>query len=267
MHIRTRYFIGVLFLASVGGCTLGWSAEPETEELENYIEDHMQALGQRFISPLTRSGFSARLRDARVLYLGDHHRDTEHHQQILELINWVCDQGYRPVLGIEAIGTEDNPDLQEYLNDDISLELLRTRVLVRWPDSWLDNATVDAGFFRSLLRLARERGLSAFPLEPAPRLGLHERDSVIAKQIRRALVLHRGELLIVVVGHAHLLGSGHLVGRVGAPSLVIGARFSEVLEREFRNHPVIGETEFLRTDRDVLFLKPRPARGDQGIRR
>ena len=267
MLIRIRNSLATLFLTTCSGCALVWPVAPETEELEDYIESHMQALGERFITPLSRDAFTTRLRDARILYLGDHHRDTEHHVRLLELIEWVCDQGYQPVLGIEAIGTEDNPHLQEYLNDDISLELLRTRVLVRWQDSWLDSASVDSKFFRSLLRLAHDRGLSAFPLEPTPRLALGARDSVIAKQVRRALVLHPDELLIVVVGHAHLLGNGHLVGRVGTPSIVIGAELSETLEQEFQNHPATADTEFLRTDRNVLFLKSGFGGVEQSVRR
>ncbi len=36
-------------------------------------------------------------------------------------------------------------------------------------------------------------------------------------------------LIVVVVGHAHLLGKGRLVARVGLPSLAVGARMSQRL--------------------------------------
>ena len=111
-------------------------------------------------------------------------------------------------------------------------------------------------FFQSLLSYAKEHELDAFPLEPAPRLALEHRDTVIANNIHRALRLYPDRLIIVVVGHAHLLGEGHLIGKVGEPCLSIAARLSPDLEKELAKHPSLKSADFLRSERDVLFFPP-----------
>ena len=198
--------------------------------------------------------FAKMLRDKRILFLGDHHRDSDLHRQMLELIDWACANGHRPVLGIEAVGIQDDANLQEYLAGGITLARLRARIARRWPLSWLESDDVDHSFFRQLLSRAKTKAMPVFCLEPTPRHTLTARDTIIASNIRRALRLHQDRLLIVIVGHAHLLGRGHLTGRVGVPSIAVGARLSPTLEALAESHPPIGAGEFLRTERGVLFF-------------
>src|SRR5690606_29507413 len=134
-----------------------------------------------------REEFAFRLRRAGLLFLGDHHRDGDLHDHLRGLLEWICTSGLRPVLGLEAIGLEDNPDLQEYLAGGIPLDTLRRRMRYRWADSWLDNPDVDHEFFREVLRLARRFGLPVFPLESTPRsTSLSQRDAAMARSIVRA---------------------------------------------------------------------------------
>ena len=91
------------------------------------------------------------------------------------------------------------------------------------------------------------------------------RDGIIATNIRRALRLYPDRVIVVFVGDAHILGDGHLLGRVGAPSLTIAARFSPVLARALADHPPAREDEFLRTDRGVLFFSPSSAERVSGL--
>ncbi len=246
-----------LAVASSGGCSVSWDAPaPQQLCLKNYVDAHFQQLGTEFVDALPRTDFLTQLRRTRVLYLGDHHRDAHLHARILELLDWICAQGLRPVIGMEAIGSQDNPGLQEFVAGGIELEALRRRIAIRWPLSWLERDGVDRAFFLNLLRRTRRHELDAFPLEPTPRLGLDHRDGVIATNIRRALRLYPDRLILVIVGHAHILGDGHLLGRVGAPSMTIAARCSPVLTRAIAQHPPVGKNEFLRTDRGVLFFPP-----------
>ena len=238
-----------------------WSADLQgrPKYLAAYIDAHYQDLGQQFVTPMTRTQFRERLRETRVLFLGDHHRDPGLHARILTLIEWLSQQGLRPMLGIEAVGIQDNTVLQEYLTGDLDLRQLRHRIKARWQDSWLDNPDVDQGFYRDLLRTARAHKTPVFTLEPTPRHQLATRDTMIASNIRRALQLHPDNLIVVIVGHAHLLGQGHLVGRVGAPALAIAARFSPALQQAAAKLPRISESSFLQTERGILFFPTTPA--------
>ncbi len=247
-----------LAVAIPGGCSVSWDTPgPQELYLKNYVDAHFHALGTEFVDALSRTDFLTQLRRTRVLYLGDHHRDVQLHARMLELLDWICAQGLRPVIGMEAIGSQDNPSLQEFLVGGIQLDALRRRIVSRWPLSWLERQGVDRAFFRDLLRRTHRHKLDAFPLEPTPRFGLDHRDGVIATNIRRALRLYPDRLILVIVGHAHILGDGHLLGRVGAPSMTIAARCSPVLTRAIARHPPVGKHEFLRTDRGVLFFPPR----------
>jgi hypothetical protein len=245
--------------AGLTGC-IGWTRDPQgrPEYLASYIDTHYDDLGTRFVQPVSRTGFAARLEGARVLFLGDHHRDHQLHARILELIEWICESGHRPVMGVEAVGIQDDASLQEYLSGDIELQVLRRRIARRWPHSWLDNPEVDAPFFRDLLGLARAHRLPTFALEPTPRLALGERDAIIAQNIRRAVRLHPDRLIIVLVGHAHLFGQGHLYGRIGVESLAIAPRLSPLLGGQLAGQPAIPDSAFLCSDRGVLFFGPTP---------
>ena len=66
---------------------------------------------------------------------------------------------------------------------------------------------------------------------------------------------------MVVVGHAHLLGKGRLVDRIGLPSLAIGARMSEKLTKAYVDYPRAKEPCFLQTTSGILFFHPMTPKG------
>ena len=123
------------------------------------------------------------------------------------------------------------------------------------PGSWLDSDEVDSAFYRYLLLAAREWRVPAYALEPIPRLPLSQRDAVIAARVRRIALAHPEALLVVVVGHAHLLGEGGLLARVALPNVAVGARLSVALHRQLAEvRPPPGTV--LRTPSGVLFFAP-----------
>jgi len=242
----------------LGGCSgLPPSQAERAAYLASYIEAHYRDLGQEFVAPVSREEFRTRLNNTRILFLGDHHQDAALHTKILALLSWISKQGKPVVLGIEAIGTQDDQELQDYLAGKIRLNQLRRRIANRWSGSWLDSQAVDHDFFQDLLRTARHNQMPVFPLEPTPRLNLASRDIQIARNIRRALRRYPNHLIVIVVGHAHLLGQGHLLARIGAPSLAIGARLSVTLTKKLKSQRPCDTTSFLQTDQGILFFPGR----------
>lgn len=233
--------------------------------LRAYKESHYRGLGTDFDASWTWEDFSRALDSSRVLFLGDHHKDEELHDRMLAtLLRLSRTHGRKIALGLEAVGIQDELAIARYLRGEDDLDTLRAHVRTRWPQSWLDPGDVDAGFYRATLEVARRERLPVFGLEPAPRLPLAKRDAAIASRIR---LVHRhlpNHLLVVIVGHAHLLGRGNVIGRTQLPSVAVGARMSRSLERSRRSvtppagHP--PRVEFLRAESGVLFYEPPPGR-------
>jgi hypothetical protein len=271
--VPTAYITALLSLLGIliGGCQSGYldwerkklPGEPERPAyLQAYVNAHYRDLGTHFSARFSLDRFQEELRSARVLFLGDHHRDELLHDKMVALLHWLVEQGHRPVLGLEAVGFDDNADLQEFLAGGVDLGELRKRTLARWPGSWLaDDGRVDSSYFRALLSLAKKNRLAVFPLEPTPRLLLANRDSVIARSIRDAARAFPDRLIVVVVGHAHLLGKGRLVARVGLPSLAVGARMSQQLTTAYLDYPRAQQPCFLKTTSGILFFHPMTPKG------
>ncbi len=224
-------------------------------KLQDYKEEHYLSLGKTITGTVDWSGFLEEARSSRVLYLGDHHRNRELHAAYMDLLRGLLEAGIKPVLGLEAIATQDNELLQDYLSGAIDMRRLRQGIRRRWPGSWLDNKSLDTEFFQGLLLLAKEEELPVFPIEPAPRGELDARDVIIAENILRANEAYPESLIVVVVGHVHLLGPGHLRERVPLPSTMIGADMSVSLEKA-RQEMGSQSDLFLRSESGVLFYNP-----------
>jgi hypothetical protein len=251
-------------LAALLGCAhpkLAWGERgPEDPSpsgpayLRDYKELHYRELGEEFVGTVDWHEFDRMLDDAEVLWLGDHHEDETLHDRMLETVARIA-RVREIAVGLEAYGVQDEALVARFLAGDVDLAAVREAIRKRWPDSWLSHPTLDAPFYAATLELARDRGLPVFALEPTPRLPLAERDAYIASRVRSVAAGSR--LVVVVVGHTHLLGKDKLVDRCGATSVVIGARMSRSL-RESWARARATDGPFLATDTGVLFFNPPP---------
>lgn len=248
-------FVDAFALLCLGGCgLLGIPIHVvSSETLETYKDAHYRALGTAISTTLEWPQFLSEARQARVLFLGDHHTDKGLHVAYLDLLQRLFDADIEITLGLEAIGRQDEPKLLEYLSGKIPLQSFRRQIRRRWRNSWLDSSSVDAEFFVRLITLARERGLPTYALEPAPRLPLLQRDSIIALRIEEILASEPNRLLVVVIGHAHLLGEDHLANRTQEPHVLLCPRMSDRLKQSLDAQGVMQGT-FLRSDAGVLFF-------------
>jgi len=225
---RTRALALLLLTAACTGPSLDWQGRPDVP-LADYQQAFARAAGERFDAEATPAEILTRAAAARVLWLGDHHRDLALHDRHRDLLVQLQRRGTPWALGLEAIGTQDEPRLRDYLAGRASLDQFTRAVGQRWPDSWLEGNEVDAPHYRSLLRLCAASGVPVFALEPTPRLPLARRDDAIAGAVRAAADRWPGRLIVVVIGQTHLCGGGDLIGRVGLPSVALGAHAPEAL--------------------------------------
>lgn len=243
-------------LLSLAGCSaepLWWQDQPGAQ-LSSYKQTFAAAVGDRCTAAWAYGEFAAALRQCRVLWLGDDHRDRELHRLQSELLQRLADDGVQPLLLLEAIGEQDQAAVDRYLQYRLDMPQLRQQCRQRWPQSWLDDGDVDAAAYRGLLQLARDRRWPVRALEPTPRLPLPQRDQCIAAAVADAAARFPQRLLVVLVGQAHLLGDGDVVARAALPSLVLAATPPAGLQPA----PALpAAAMFVRTDRGVLFFAAR----------
>lgn len=193
-------------------------------QLRAYRESFAAAAGGAFVATCPRQRFCEMVAAAPALWLGDHHRDSRLHALHSRLLDDLQQQGVRLALGLEAIGTADQADVDAFLAGAIPMSTLRDRMRDRWSGSWLDDRELDPWYYRSLLTFAQKHRLPVFALEPTPRLPLAERDDRMASAIAAAARRLPDRIPVIVVGQSHLLGSGDLVGRAGLGGIVVGGR-------------------------------------------
>ncbi len=187
-----------------------------------YRSSFAEAAGNRFVADLDRDQLASELQGARVLWLGDQHRSSRLHALQSELLTDLLHRGIRFTLALEAIGTQDEPAVQQFLEQKVTLTQLRATMRERWSGSWLDDLDLDVWFYRSLLAFAASNQVPVFALEPTPRGRLADRDAVIASTVQKLAADHPDRLIVAIVGQAHLLGMGDLVARTGLPAVTFG---------------------------------------------
>jgi hypothetical protein len=251
MPDRTPFVI--LASLATAGCFLSqptWHGGPSS--LGAYRQSYVDAVGDEFTASVARAELLAEIAAKKVLWIGDHHRDSRLHGLQSELLVQVLHAGMPLALGLECVGTADQADLDEFVAGDIELKQLEDRMRARWDGSWLDDRSLDPWHYRWLLAFAKNNQLPVFALEPTPRLPLAERDPVIAQSVADAAARWPEHTLVVVVGQTHLLGNGNLAGRTGLDGVLIGAQPTAPLRAA--SAPRAGRGELLRSNGGVYWF-------------
>jgi uncharacterized iron-regulated protein len=226
MPARGPYaIVSLLLLLACSPSEFAWQATLPAD-LANYRTAFAAAAGTKFEATSTRATLLAQLPNRRVLWLGDHHASSMLHGlhlELLEAVAAVCADSRRPlVLVLDALGEQDQPAVTEFLGGRLEMRDLQRQLRARWPGSWLDDSALDPWYYRSLLAFGKRHGTAVHALEPTPRLPLADRDPRMAARIAAIATAAPDALVVVVVGQAHLLGTGDMVRRTGLPGLALG---------------------------------------------
>jgi hypothetical protein len=211
-----------ILLLAAAACSAPLAWRPAGSALAAYRQSFEDAVGQQIVGDAPLTDIVAMAQDRAVVWLGDHHYSDRLHVLQRDLLTRLQRSGRPLLLLLEAIGEQDEPAVADYVAGRTNEEQLRTRTRRRWPGSWLDDEELDAPHYRALLAFARHHAIPVRALEPTPRLPLAARDAHIAATVRTTAAAHPDRLLVAVLGQAHLLGIGDVVGRSGLPGLVIG---------------------------------------------
>ncbi len=199
-----------------------WDAKP-SDELDAYLASFAAAAGTSIDAARPASAMADTIAEARLVWLGDHHRSPRLHRLQIDLLTALRARGARLAFALEAIGTEDEGDVARWLGGREPLDALRTTIRARCAGSWLDaDDDLDAPFYRDLVTFARDHRIPIAALEPIPRVPIHQRDDRMAARVRAVAEAWPDRVIVVVVGQAHLVGTGDLVRRTGLGGITIG---------------------------------------------
>lgn len=256
-------------ILSFGCDSIGWrGTEAEgsaaARELVDYKRAHFRALGDEIAGHRSRESVIATILANDLLWLGDRHDASTIHREQLALLRELHTRGRRLVLAIEAIGVHDEPEVERFLTGAIDLRRLRIALAARPDGSWMDSAQVDSDFYRELLTFAKDAQVPVRALETIPRPPLAQRDARMATRIREVRTEHADALLVVVVGHVHLLGDGHLLDAAKLGGVVLLPVVGPIMAGAIAAKRGGGSHEFAVTNDGVL-IWPEATDSDGGF--
>jgi uncharacterized iron-regulated protein len=109
-----------------------------------------------------------RLRQSRVVLVGEHHTNADHHRAQLAVIRELHEAGVETVIGMEMFRNDSQADLDRWVNGEISIE--------QFERIYYDNWNYDWSLYRPIFEYARQ--------EKIPIIGLNvPRD--ITRQVAR----------------------------------------------------------------------------------
>ena len=110
----------------------------------------------------------SRLRKSRVILVGEHHTNPDHHQAQLEIIRQLHEAGVQTAIGMEMFRNDSQADLDRWVNGGLTLE--------EFEKIYYDNWNYDWSLYRPIFEYARK--------EQIPIVGLNvPRD--ITRQVAR----------------------------------------------------------------------------------
>jgi len=233
--------------------------------LETYKSHHYAALPKTIQGVATNEDMLQRLSKGGLLLLGDIHDDKSLHLLHAQVIQQLIHSKQKLYLHLEFIGTEDEPGVASYLSGAMDLDELRLQIQERWAGSWMEFQGFDSVFYRRVLMTAKDREIQVRALEPIPRLDLEKRDRFMAQGITKALADYPDHLHIVIIGHTHLLGDGHLISLLnGVDRLAILPRGGRTLTHRLGAfaslHSAAWHAPYLVLDEELWLLNPLPLR-------
>ncbi len=165
---------------------------------------------------------------ADVIYIADYHALPATQAFAVRFINQLSAQARRKqelVLCLEVFYARHQRLLEAYLSGQLSEPefLRRIRYEAEWGYPWSG--------YRSLLELARQRGLAVFGIDCEPRHNLRliaRRDSQAADQIIRIASQRRQAQIAVLFGESHL-AANHLPGKVQRRAAAAGLELQQVI--------------------------------------
>jgi len=239
-------------LAGLVGCATPTAERALPPEIVAYREAFASDVGTRFLGECDQEQMVAMISAARVLWLGDQHNNSRLHALQSELLTELQRRGIKLVLALEAIGTQDEARVQQFLDSDEKQNVLQQDLRQRWPESWLSNLSLDPFFYRGLIAMARRYEWPVVGLEPTPRAPLAQRDDIIARSVQQAAAKYPDRLVVAIVGQVHLLGQGNLISRTGLPAVALGGAPPATLrssgQDDLRRH------RFLRSSGDLWWF-------------
>jgi uncharacterized iron-regulated protein len=174
------------------------------DQFKSYMDQYYEELRPSPAAAVPCGDVKARAPDFPFVFIGDEHTSDYPLRKMREFARYMISHGVRPVLAIEFIFHQYQPDLDLYLTSKIDAAELRRRVHFddfQWAWKWEN--------LEPLLGAARDLHLRVLAAEEGSN-NMDTRDAFAARQILDDLAKHPGSRYLIMYGTAHLLGQNRI---------------------------------------------------------
>lgn len=223
---------------------------PEDKEIRCYYRSYASYLERCRAKESSIEELLDSLKENKILLVGDFHTLYQAQRQFLKILEYVEDQGIKPVVCLEMVLKKDQSHLDDYLKKKISEKeyLEKTDYFKTWGFDFVN--------YGKILNYLKGKGLFVYGINKNG--SLKDRDKFMAKEIKNIREKHPHEMILCLVGDLHIAQS-HLPKELSLSGLkctILYQNSETVILRRLKN----GEEpySFFKTDKHIFLVNNTP---------
>ncbi|NMB99563.1 MAG: ChaN family lipoprotein [Thermoanaerobaculaceae bacterium] len=223
---------------------------PEDKEIKSYYRSYASYLEKCRPKETSMDEFLNSIRETRVLLVGDFHTLYQAQRQFLKILEFVEDQGIKPVVCLEMVFKKHQNILENLLKGNINSKdyIEKTDYFKTWGFDFVN--------YGKILDYLKAKQLQVYGINKNG--SLEERDKFMAKDIAEARKKHSNEIIIALIGDLHIALS-HLpreLSKLGLKSTILYQNSETVILRKLKN----GEEpySFFKIEKDIFLVNNTP---------
>ena len=223
---------------------------PEDKEIRSYYRSYASYLEKCHPKESSINEIFSSIKETKLLLVGDFHTLYQAQRQFLKILEFVEDQGIKPVVCLEMVFKKHQHILENLLQGNISDKeyIEKTDYFKTWGFDFVS--------YGKILNYLKVKKLPVYGINKNG--SLEERDKFMAKEIADARKKHPQEVIIVLAGDLHIALS-HLpreLSKLGLKSTILYQNSETVILRRLK----CGEEpySFFKIEKDVFLVNNTP---------
>lgn len=201
---------------------------PEDSEIKNYYRSYASYLEKCRVKRSSIKELYDSVKETKTLLVGDFHTLYQAQRQFLKVLEFIEDQGEKPIVCLEMVLKKHQNHLEDFLKGKIA-----DREYIEKTD-YFQTWGFDFSSYRKILNFLKGKKLTAYGINKKG--SLEERDEFMAKEIEEIRKKHPQGIIIVLVGDLHL-ALNHLPEKLkerGISSTILYQNSETVILRELK---------------------------------
>ncbi|MCX7830469.1 MAG: ChaN family lipoprotein, partial [Acidobacteria bacterium] len=223
---------------------------PEDKEIRSYYRAYASYLEKCRVLESSLKELLNCVRETKILLVGDFHTLYQAQRQFLKILEFLEDQGIKPIVCLEMTLKKDQQHLEEYINGKINEKeyIEKTDYFRTWGFDFLN--------YRKILNYLKAKSLQSYGINKVG--SLTERDKFISQEIVKIREKHQNSIIVCLVGDLHI-ASSHLpkeLARLGLSPTIVYQNSESVILRKLKN----GEDpyKFYKIEKNVFLVNNTP---------